>query len=578
MTGHNHHNQEELDRIATVAKSVSYIQSLPPPLAEAVLALLQRFEELCRRRQIVIPTGLHRSVYEQLARELVLNQKALGGAPQYLVAVTLHHGDVSDLTTAPEFAFWQNNMSLLRHVARRHPSDPHGFLQQAERTIVKMNADSELAIWRDMTGVIRKTAVMRPKDPKGFLLNAEKVARKLECDPRFALWQDSSWVYRRTALEYPKDPQASLEAQTALVKQLMHDPDLAMWRSTPWAYKDAVLSHPNTAKAFLVRAAKTVSKLESKSMHAPTKYKPSAIKYAALKNSGNPHRFICPTESELGVKQIGSSPLTAQEYLAALRSLHSQSRITTVEKWISTHADKNDPKIAAAISSGQICKSLKPALARELARSIESLALRRRMPVPPSIRSAVYDLLARDLQANIITFGGKPQKLIGATLHQGNLSDLPSRPEATRFADTPYIVATAVKSYPRDPAAFLRRAGQQIDKLKADRHFAIFLENPYVFDLAVARHSKDPEHFLQETLSIIKRISKNEYFAELHDILWVLIYAATRYRKTPEKFLKQFIKEFRNSPLCEAGARFKDIPWLYKAAILKSTEVLLRHS
>lgn len=565
-------DRAELTRIVTLAQAIPPIQAMPPSLAAAAVALLERFEELCRRRETDIPDPWRNALYEHLAAELTANHQAIGGNARHLVSATLLHGDVSDLMTDPEFSTWRKIPSLLRHALRRHPSDPHGFLRQAAKNIARLIADPALAIWKDSPGMIQRAAFLCPQDPRKHLLRAVRVARKLENDPRFSLWRDSPSVYHRMALCHPANPRGYLTRVTELVHQLQNDPELAVWRNSPWVCKRAALNHPDRAKSMLLHAAASAKDLQREIADTDLRLQASRVRYAALTHPVSARQALRRKGTIQNIRaftpDLSSAETSGRRYLAELRELQRQNAAGLGGSSPLTRHD--DQAIAAGLAVSEGCRKLPPNIAETLTRLLEIMAVRRKLPIPTVLRPVIYDRLAREFNSNLAAYGGSPAKLVGVTIYQGDVSGLAGDHRLTCFASMPYMIRQAVCSSPCDPVGSLLRAAGDINRLNADPRFACWEKNPGVFHAAVSRHPENPEQFLLEVKAVLHRLETNPRFSSLRDSSWVFPYVAMRYRKEPEDFLERMMETVGRLQADPRFSRFQNSPWVFRRVALCS--------
>src|SRR5271157_6055187 len=169
----------QLERAAAFAGEVRHIQStsrkkfsggnhLPPEsqhaIADAVNAavtrkggkvrvvrcLLERFEELCRRRKCDIDPELRVALARVLAGELAVNRAALGESALKLIGVTVLQGAIGpDLVR--EFERFRDMPWVFTTAALSHPADPRAFLRKVADTADALAAEPEFEHFRDVT-------------------------------------------------------------------------------------------------------------------------------------------------------------------------------------------------------------------------------------------------------------------------------------------------------------------------------------------------------------------------------------------------------------------------------------------
>lgn len=229
----------QLERAAGFAGEVRHIQStsrkkfsggnhLPPEsqhaIADAVNAavtrkggkvrvvrcLLERFEELCRRRKCDIDPELRVALARVLAGELAVNRAALGESALKLIGVTVLQGAIGpDLVR--EFERFRDMPWVFTTAALSHPADPRAFLRKVADTADALAAEPEFEHFRDVTpSIIVKVAVDYPTNARAFLHKVVRTVDMLAMEPEFERFREMPWVIEKAAHSYPSDPRAFL--------------------------------------------------------------------------------------------------------------------------------------------------------------------------------------------------------------------------------------------------------------------------------------------------------------------------------------------------------------------------------
>ena len=186
---------------------------------------------------------------------------------------------------------------------------------------------------------------------------------------------------------------------------------------------------------------------------------------------------------------------------------------------------RDTAKETASFMSSMNCGDAEQELEALLIR-FEEMCRRRKMPIPPKIRPAVYELLAGELVANASLLGAPPKGIISFTVLRGAASALVDNQEFASFRDTPGIFRRAVMGKPNDPDGFLRGVIQKIDELPKREEFASLRDWPGILRQAAISYPSNPEAFLRGVIEKIDELLKQEEFASLRDSPGILRRAA----------------------------------------------------
>lgn len=212
----------------------------------AVRPLLERFEEMCRRRKMEPSSHLRPSLYKIIAVELLANEEAYGVPGVKLIPATLTNGDLSGLPDELEFEQICNVPSLFQRAVLNVPTDPRAFLRHV------LAATNELAV-----------------------------------DPEFAGFTDTPWVFRRAAT-HAGDPRAFLRRVISTIAELEADPELAQFHQTSGIFRYAAIRQPGQAKTLLLQALNVLASLQSEEEFKPLEKMPAVVAHAVITHPADP--------------------------------------------------------------------------------------------------------------------------------------------------------------------------------------------------------------------------------------------------------------------------------------------------
>jgi hypothetical protein len=107
-----------------------------------MIGLLERFEEMCRRRRLNVPPHLRPAILGVLVTELQVNEQALKVSPEKLISVTAYSGAVGP-ALPKEFPDFADTPGTFRRAVVSNPTDPRGFLRRTQQTVAALAADEE---------------------------------------------------------------------------------------------------------------------------------------------------------------------------------------------------------------------------------------------------------------------------------------------------------------------------------------------------------------------------------------------------------------------------------------------------
>ncbi len=260
-SGRDLHGMRRLSE-ATVAASAQARQAsdllahLSKPPEAVVPASTQQqvfdsFEEMCRRRQVTLPTELRPLVYHLLGIELAANSHALAAKPEQVAPATVYNGALDHLPEAyPDF---RDMPGIFLEAVVGYPSDPEGFLHRVQDTESRLEQAERFAEFRNTPGIFRRAALYYLSDPESFLRQVQETVARLERDERFADFRGTPFVFRRAAVGYPSDPEKFLLRVRKAVTRLKHDKRFSRFRYRPGVFLQAAINHPSDPESHLLK-------------------------------------------------------------------------------------------------------------------------------------------------------------------------------------------------------------------------------------------------------------------------------------------------------------------------------------
>lgn len=210
--------------------------------------LFERFEEMCRRRDVSIPGELRPAVYRLLALEAAVNASVFEAEPRHVASATVLHGSLGYLAERfPEYA------GLLRKTLRHSPTDPEGVLTRTREIEARLAEDERFADFRDTPFVFRVVAIGNPTDPEDYLLRARAAVDRLAADERFADFRDTPGLFRQAAVRNTSDPEGYLTRVRTTTARLAADDRFAHLRGTPHLFGKAAANYPSDPEGFLAK-------------------------------------------------------------------------------------------------------------------------------------------------------------------------------------------------------------------------------------------------------------------------------------------------------------------------------------
>jgi hypothetical protein len=257
----------------------------------AVRNLLERFEEMCRRRKVNIDAELRPALVKILAGELLANHSALGGSVRKLIGVTVVQGAIGP-GLIKEFEHFRETPNVILKAAAGYPSDPRAFLRKAADTVDTLATEREFERFRETPSVFTTAAVDYPNDPRAFLRKVGGHIDALASEPEFERFRETPWVIAKAAVNYPSDPRAFLRKTASTVDMLATEPEFERFRETPWVIAKAAVNCTSDPRAFLRKAASTVDMLASEPEFERFREAPWVLAKAVVNYPSDPRAFL----------------------------------------------------------------------------------------------------------------------------------------------------------------------------------------------------------------------------------------------------------------------------------------------
>jgi hypothetical protein len=254
--------------------------------------MFERFEEMCRRREMAIDHHLRPVIFDLLILEFCANARQFEAVPRHLVAVTVYHGSIATLAEEEEFAALCDAPGVFRHAAVHYPSDPRRFLRRVQKHAAALAEEEEFAALRDTPGVFRHASVNYPSDPRRFLRRVKKHITMLAKDKEFAPLRGTPGIFTQAAVGYPSDPRRFLRQVQKEVAALAKDKEFASLRETPGIFRIAAVSYSTNPRRFLRQVQKEVAALAKDKEFASLRDTPGIFMQAAVGYPSDPRRFL----------------------------------------------------------------------------------------------------------------------------------------------------------------------------------------------------------------------------------------------------------------------------------------------
>jgi hypothetical protein len=292
FTGGNYLSAESQYAITKAATESAIVAELSKAgEGRAVLDLFERFEEMCRRRNLKIEPEIRVALVDVLAGELLANQSALGGSATKLIRVTVLQGAIlPDLKG--EFERFREMSWVFLTAAVSYPSDPRAFLRKVANTIDALSTETEFERFRETPGVIAQAAVNHPADSRTFLRRVSGVIDMLTTEPEFEHLRETPWIFTRAAVSYPSDPRGFLRKVASIADTLAREPEFERFRETPFVIARAAVSYRADPRAFLRKVGSTVDTLATEPEFARFRETPRLIVKAVVIYPSDPRAFL----------------------------------------------------------------------------------------------------------------------------------------------------------------------------------------------------------------------------------------------------------------------------------------------
>jgi hypothetical protein len=272
--------------------------------------MFERFEEMCRRRKIVIADELYPAVLERLATELKTNAQALNSPPGKLTSATIYSGAFAPglVDGYPEF---RESPGIYRDAARQFPMNPAGYLKRLRETIAEVSADSRFSLFADNPSIYREASRKHPADTAEFLGRAVKTYHEIMGENEFAMFHDTPGIVKEAVIDHVKDSRAFLRGVTNTADSLAFDEAFAeFWKpqalaaakaareegktdvKIPSIFKRAAANYVGGTRDFLLGVKSAMAELAADDEFADFRKTPAIFKLASIRNPRDPREFL----------------------------------------------------------------------------------------------------------------------------------------------------------------------------------------------------------------------------------------------------------------------------------------------
>lgn len=215
---------------------------------------------------------------------------------------------------------------------------------------------------------------------------------------------------------------------------------------------------------------------------------------------------------------------------------------------------------ARVLRSGRLPRAIRKTIERT-----EEMCRRCKMPLPDQLRPQVYALLGDELRSNAKLFKMRLEKVVSATVLNGDMTALIESKEFMALRDTPWIFREAALHYVMNPLEYLRGVIRNVEELQTDEEFASLRDTPWMFRQAAAKRPTDPKGFLRTAMLAVRELELDEEFAPLRDTPGVFRQAAVGWPSNPRQFLRRVIRNVGSLQEIGEFAHLRDTPWIFRA-------------
>lgn len=204
------------------------------------------------------------------------------------------------------------------------------------------------------------------------------------------------------------------------------------------------------------------------------------------------------------------------------------------------------------------------AIRKAIART-EEMCRRCKIPLPDRLRPHVYALLADELRSNAWLFRTSLEKVVSATVLNGDMTALIESEEFEPLRDTPWILREAALHHVMNPADYLRGVIRNVEVLERDEEFASLRDTPWMFRQASAMRPTDPRAFLRAAMQTVLELEQDDEFISLRETPAVFRQAAMGWPSNPKAFLRRVMRNICSLQKIGEFAHLRDTPWVFRA-------------
>lgn len=292
--GCSHLSRERLELISEFVENDPILRAVGAGNADlrtAIERLLERFEELCRRRDIAIQTETARKwAYRILAVELMVNAQVCEMEPGEVLSATLLNSKlVSDIFSQKEFPALDDAPSLIRDAIRHRPGRERAWLSDILVAEERLQHHPAFCTLSDSPWVFRVAASCH-KEPEVFLRNVVAARMRLEADPEFEGFADAPWIYLWAAVR--PDPEGILRSVQRESAEILEEQEFSLLKPRPGLVREAVARSAKNARTFLRGVLALVKEISSEQEFEQFWDYPGIITRAVISHRADPRTFL----------------------------------------------------------------------------------------------------------------------------------------------------------------------------------------------------------------------------------------------------------------------------------------------
>lgn len=467
-----------------------------------IRTLLERFEEMCRRREVELPSDTSiESVYRLLALELLANASQLEVEESRLISCTIGSSPAAYLALEEEeFASLRDSPYIFRVAATKTPwtfRERLSWIVKEQETILR---EDEFKSYRKLRWLVTRAVVSSPSSSRQYLRDVEADVESILGDRKFKALRKTPGRVRAVVAINRTNPKEAVLAKSQLVRKLKSRSDLSYFADSPSMFWEAVLQRPRDPAKYLLGVKAAEQEVQTDPKYEAFCTTPWVVRRIL---TSSPQKDL---EEELKRIHTTIADIIAEEEFASLADCPGviTRAVVKTPKKARKHLRSFITAVDALLSMDEFeCFRSQPGTVRQVVNFAPRKAKERLRWI-------------RDKEAEFL-----------------------KDPLFEYFHDTPWVLRHCLVHNPRKPQKRLLALEGLIGAICSEEEFALFANRLRLVERVVMSNPSAPRRTLRDIRDSYDGIMNNAEFSWAHKKKRAVLHLCTRNRQTAAVDLRE---------------------------------------